>query len=247
MPDDLLQPVAAMDDESGCLQVSRRAGRHGQPAREVGARFDGRQRLARIGRGVGDRGRRDRAGWSRRGRTGRDRPAAAGRGRERSFAPGRLMPLRLALRSASCGQRRLQLDADDAAAGQRAPPGRGRRRRRRRRDRARAGRARHRRRPPAARRRWRRDSRGAGCSSRTRPPSRASSVRVRSIYGDHVTTSCRNNPHKLGRTILTAWQQSFPSRASARRPAWSRCWRSAPTTWRRSIARSWRACARRWR
>ena len=108
--------------------------RHGQPARQVGAGFDGRQRLGRIGRGIGDRG-------GEIGRVGHDMVEAAEIGRQR---PGEVVndrshpvghAVEVGISFGQLGQRRLQLDADDAAACQRARPGKGRRRRRRRRDR----------------------------------------------------------------------------------------------------------------
>ena len=78
-----------------------RAGRDLQPAPQVGAGFDGRQRLARVGRRVGRRGRQVGRVGDHLARTGR---ASAGRGRARSWTRVRTRsskPLRVTLRSAS--------------------------------------------------------------------------------------------------------------------------------------------------
>ena len=178
-------------------------------------------------------------------------PRSAGNGWARSWTIVRtrsLMPFRAALRSAKCRQRRLQLDADDVAVRDARGEAEA--------DRAHAGteiedalrRTRHRRRRPAARHRRRHDNRAAAATAaRGRPATRLRSGGVSMLANDHRHDIVSQHPAFAGGLSFHAWQPSFPSKASARRPAWSRCCRSAPTTWRRSIARSWRACARRWR
>ena len=103
-----------MDDEQGACRF-RGGRRHGQPAREVGAGFDGCQRLGRIGRGVGDRG-------GEIGRVGHDVVEAAEIGRQRlgEVVNDRSHPVghavEVGISFGQLGQSRLQLDADDAAA-----------------------------------------------------------------------------------------------------------------------------------
>ena len=100
MAKDLVQAVAAMDDEQGACRF--RGAPSPPPASAPGRRWIRRSPAPWTDRARGRRPRRrDRAGWSRHGRSGRDRPAAAGRGRERPFVTRSAMPLRLAFRSAS--------------------------------------------------------------------------------------------------------------------------------------------------
>src|SRR5918993_5408587 len=77
MAEDLVQAVAAMDDEQGACRFRRRRGHH-QPARQVGAGFDSRQRLGGVGRRVSDCGGEVRRVGHAKGETGENGPPGPG-------------------------------------------------------------------------------------------------------------------------------------------------------------------------
>ena len=113
--DDLLEAVATVDCDHGPCRFEC-AGRHLEPACEVGARFDGGQSLAGIGRWIGHGGRQIR-------RISRDMVEKTQMARQRigEVVHQRLHVLdclvELGIPTGQRGQCRLQLDADNRATG----------------------------------------------------------------------------------------------------------------------------------